>query len=236
MIDALVYSRSTLIGTTQLRDYDRSMGVIGGKFIPNENYESVRHLIWKYNDLDNEDRFVHLEEAELNVQVKDAIFLSPVAGIEICDMEELAGDGEDLEVIVMGLYHLVIDNFLDKVEPDPWVKPPWHPLTLHEKREVEARFEIELARRRKVDPGSIGVSFPAREFRFDLAPVAINRSNNMLLFDLHRFQTYLFGTVDFNADAPEFKFYRDYEDLNQNCLTPDHNDWKREHSPYNTGV
>lgn len=45
-----IYSNRKLIGTSELEITDESMGVVSGKFIPNENYNDIQKKIWDFHN------------------------------------------------------------------------------------------------------------------------------------------------------------------------------------------
>jgi hypothetical protein len=106
-----IYSNKKLIGTSELQITDESMGVVSGKFIPNENYEEIRKTIWKFHDSNSNNIFEELERLRINCQLENEIFLYPIGGFLITDLEDLPN--EDLEFEAAGNYrHIIEGNFL----------------------------------------------------------------------------------------------------------------------------
>ncbi len=212
-VDAVVYSGNTCIGTGRLFDYDRSMGVIGGPFIPNENYKSVRHLIWKFFEGNSPEQLKYLNAVDLNVQIRDGIFLSPCGGIQIFDIEDMEDHLDELEVAVAGLHWQIIENFLDRALPLPWIGPTWRMITIEEKLDFEQRLDHLLFSRESKGVQSPQKMLPVRSRRFQYGTLAINSANNKVLFDLQGSNHGQFVIVDFDQPDGAFEFFEERHDL-----------------------
>ncbi|XSG73650.1 hypothetical protein ACP8Y2_15835 [Herpetosiphon llansteffanensis] len=90
-----------MIGSADLRIYDRSMGVIGGIFEPTSNYNAIRQqiqLTTLQNDL--------LDKPLIIAQAHDDIILESVAGVKIQDYPEF-----EPEITVLGLHWQIIERY-----------------------------------------------------------------------------------------------------------------------------
>ncbi len=212
-IDAVVYSGTTCIGTARLCDYDRSMGVIGGIFFPNAAYASVQKLIWKFYEFNDSNGLKYLHAAHLNVQINNNIFLSPAGGIEICDIKELQDSPEAPEVIVAGLHWQIIENFLDRAVPLPWLKPPWRPISIEEKLDFEQKLDQLLLSMQSGGDHNQDKPLPVRNWRFDYGTLAVNSLNKKVLFDLQRSNHGQFVIVDFNNPSEAFEYFENRDEL-----------------------
>jgi len=140
-----IYSNKKLIGTSELQVTDESMGVVSGKFIPNENYEEVRRTIWKFHNSNSESKFDELNRLRINCQLENEVFLYPMGGFLITDLEELLN--EDLEFEAVGNYrHIIEDNFLAN-PPKERIFEPWGYITIEQKISYEDELFKEIGKK-----------------------------------------------------------------------------------------
>ena len=79
---AFVYIGSEEIGKADFLVIDESMGVIGGDFVPNENYEKYQHRIQKHFD---QKGISNIEDFNYRIVLEDNTELKPSGGIGIID-------------------------------------------------------------------------------------------------------------------------------------------------------
>ncbi|WP_051350429.1 hypothetical protein [Dyadobacter alkalitolerans] len=79
---AFVYIGAEKIGKADFSVIDESMGVVGGDFVPNENYDKYKHRIQKHFD---QKGISNIEDFEYRLVLEDDDELKPSGGIGIID-------------------------------------------------------------------------------------------------------------------------------------------------------
>jgi len=91
----VIWAGETVIGTANLEDWDRGMGVAGARFLPNENYDPQLHaaiLEGMRSPL----------RPEIQVRIESGLTL-PCEFVAITDWAKTAGEEYGREVEVFGL-------------------------------------------------------------------------------------------------------------------------------------
>lgn len=82
---ANIYIENEIIGTTNFRIADESMGGIIGDFLPNENYEKYRNEI---QSLTESKGIANVSDFNFKLELKDYQILNPQGGIGITDLKD----------------------------------------------------------------------------------------------------------------------------------------------------
>ena len=141
---AYIYSHEKLIGTSELQITDESMGVVAGKFNPNENYDLVRKLIWKLSNSTWKTHFQFLKQLRLNAQLENGFFLSPIGGLLITDIEGLSKN--ELEFEAAGNNRHVLEDYFLSRPPKIWMKDPWEAISIEQKLAFEEELDKEIGK------------------------------------------------------------------------------------------
>lgn len=137
-----VYSNEILIGTTDLKLGNESMGCVYGEFTPNQNYfDKVQKIVWRFWAT-NKPNFKEWDSLRLNVQLENGYFLYPIGGYTIDDIEDLKDEPKRIDIA--GLYRHVIDDFFKLDKPKELVGKPWYFVSISEKIALENELKKEL--------------------------------------------------------------------------------------------
>ncbi len=227
-----IYSNKILIGKTELSISDDSMGVLSGEFIPNEDYKTIREIVWKFNSTNDKD-FELWKSLRLNVQLENGYFLHSIGGISIWDVQEFKDDKIDIEIA--GVFRHVIDDFYKTEPPRLFVEEPWEDLTIDQK----IAFENELQKEIGLDKGLINRLIGSKKkhimAEYDFSALCTSGMNDDVLFSIYseKKQDYDFALVHLtwkqkqeNENYPRTEFYKDFDDFKYNRMTPDKIDWE----------
>ena len=138
-----IYSNNLNIGIADLIVTDSSMGVLGGRFSPNENYNQIRPVIWKFMDAPNGQKdFNSLKKLRINVQLENEYFVFALGAVTIWDHPECKDD--PIEIDVAGVYRHVIDDFFLNQSPDSVLQEPWEFISIDQKLAFEDELSKEI--------------------------------------------------------------------------------------------
>ena len=141
---ASVYSNTLLIGHTDLRVGDESMGCVFGDFIPTDNYyKVVQKSVWEFWSTNKPD-YKKWYSLNINVQLENGYFLYPIGGYTFEDVEELPDETKRIDIA--GLFRHVIEDFFQTDPPRPFVEEPWETITIEQKLLFEAELQKEIKR------------------------------------------------------------------------------------------
>ena len=139
---ANIYSHTKLIGTTELKIGDESMGGLLGDFIPtNEYFKTVQKSVWEFWQTNKPD-YEKWNSLRLNVQLENGLFLFPHGGYTIDDAEKLPDEPKRIDIA--GVNSKVIEDFFLTGLPRPFVEAPWSALTIEQKIVFENELKKEL--------------------------------------------------------------------------------------------
>ena len=221
-----------LIGTSELKITDENMGVVSGKFIPNENYKEIRKTIWKFHNSNSVDRFGEMKRLRINCQLENEVFLYPMGGFLITDLEKLKN--EDLEFEAAGNYrHVIEDNFL--VSPSKKrIFEPWEYLTIEQKISYEDELFKEIGKTGRVSNFLKPKIHKLNEYEFNA--MAKSCRNDDVLFAVNKKDENKFdytvinltwkGKFEENDDYPRTDFFEDFDHFLNYRLYPDKRDWE----------
>ncbi len=222
-----------LIGTSELKITDEHMGVVSGKFIPNENYGKVRKAIWDFHRSNSKDKFQKIHNLRINCQLENEVFLSPLGGFLITDFKGLSED--ELHFEAPGNYRHVIENFFLSNPPINRISKPWEYITIEQKIDYENELFKEIG---KVKPKGILAFLKTKkhklsEYKFDA--IAKSSHNDDVLFSLNKTDENKFdyavihltwkGKLESNDNYPRVEFYDSFNHFLNSRLLQDKRDW-----------
>jgi hypothetical protein len=120
-MQAKVYSKQDLIGTSTLQVGDRSMGHVYGDLSPTDKYHK------------------NIPMSDINVQLGNGCFLFLAAGCTLTDVEDYP-----IQLDIPGLSYDVIDAFFIEQPARPFVEMPWQPISIETKFGLEEELAREL--------------------------------------------------------------------------------------------
>lgn len=227
-----IYSNKTLIGTTDLRIIDDSMGVLSGEFIPNEDYSRIRESVWKFNSKNDKD-FDLWNSLRLNVQLGNGYFIYPIGGISIGDVRELKKEKIDIEIA--GVFSHVIDDYF-KTDPSSFfVEEPWEGITIDQKIAFENELMKEIGKEKGLIKRLIGSKKKHIMAEYNFSALCTSCRNDEVLFSIHsdKHNDYDFALVHLtwkqkqeDYKFPRTQFYKSFDDFKSNKMTPDKVDWE----------
>jgi len=220
-MEAEIYSHKKIIGTSELKITDESMGVIAGRFIPTENYKEIRERIWEVNPVINH------RELRLNARLENGYFIFPLGGFLINDIEDLPN--EEIIFEAAGVYrHLIEDNFLTH-PPKERIFEPWEFISIGQKMAFEDELKKEIG-----TSDEIGVFNSHRLSEFEFSAMACRNDN--ILFAIHKKGVNEFsyamihltwkGELEKDDSFPITEFYEDFDCFLNYRMYPDKNDWE----------
>jgi len=228
-----IYSHTELIGTSELRIIDETMGVVGGVFTPNKNYEKVQKAIWNFHNTNSNKRFEELKRLRINCQLENEIFLSPLGGFLITDIEELPNEEKEFEAV--GNYrHIIEDNFLSR-PPKERILEPWEAINVKQKIAYENELFKEIG---KNDQKSILDFLKGKKHKlceYEFSAMAKLGSNDEVLFTLKKENESKFEyavinltwkqKIEKNDKFPRVDFFENFNDFIESRLLPDNEEW-----------
>lgn len=220
---AKIYSHENIIGESDLKVVDESMGALAGIFKPTEFYKDVRNVFQIHQD--NPNRFEDLERIRLNVQLENGLFLLPSGGVFIWDIEGLPE--EDLWIDISGVYRFVIEDFFNATLPKQnFIVEPWHLLSIQKKIAVENELRKEIGQKGQSSHFLAGYEFSA---------VASCAQNDDVLFaitgDANNDHAVIHltwsGKLDIHPNCPYTDFYTDFYHFQRVVMYPDRDEWEQ---------
>ena len=148
---ANIYSHTNLIGVSDLKVGDESMGCLYGIFLPTNYYfENIRKYVLKFCET-NRPNYEVWNSLRINVQLENGYFVFAQGGITFDDLPNFPD--EPLKIDVMGVDRFVIDNFFQELSPKLFFQEPWSAISIEQK----IAFEDEL--KKEIGSKSIETSF-----------------------------------------------------------------------------
>ena len=225
-----IYSKKKLIGTSELKVTDETMGVVSGIFIPNENYIEIRETIWNFHNLNLDNNFDELNNLRINCQLENGVFLSPIGGFLITDLKELLG--EDLKFKAAGNYrHQIEDNFL-VYPPKERVFEPWELISIDQKISYEDELFKEIGKRK----WNFLKPQKHRLNDYEFNAMAKLSFNDDVLFSIrkkgeNKFEYVVIhltwkGKFEEDDNYPKVEFFKNFDHFLYYRLYPDKRDWE----------
>src|SRR3954471_20255251 len=122
-MESLVYSKTMLIGHTELKSGDLGMGCVYGEFIPNDNYfKKVQKSVLDFWSTKTPD-YKLWESLRFTVQLENGFYLHPIGGFTFDNIKEM--QNEPIRIDVSGLSPQIIDDFILSDPSRPFVENPW---------------------------------------------------------------------------------------------------------------
>jgi len=220
---ASVYTHTTLIGHTDLKPGDVSMGGLYGEFLPNEHYfTKVQPAVWRFWAAGKPD-YKEWSELRLNVQLENGCFLFPLGGYTIDDAPEFPD--ESLRIDAAGVYRFIIEDFFE-VEPAlPFLQSPWESLTIEQKIAFEDELVRELANNKDHVLAGYTYEAVAKDCRSDDVLFVLWRRGNA---ENQFARVHLTWRVSGETDPrwPSVRFFEDFEAFKTLQMLPDAADYE----------
>ena len=229
-----IYSNKILIGTSDLQITDESMGVVSGIFIPNENYNSIKENVWRFHSSKSNDNYSILERLRLNTQLENGLFLNPMGGFLITDIEELPN--EEIEFEIVGNFrHILEDNFITQTAKEQ-IFEPWEYISIEQKVAFENEINKEIGRTKKKSWIRL-FSNPKNKLNdYDFKAIAHSCTNDDVLFSITNKNTNRFDYAvvhltwtskqEHNDSFPRVEFFKSFAHFSNCRLYPDKADWE----------
>lgn len=199
---ANIYAHQQIIGIAELQITDESMGVVAGNFLPTEHYDNIKKVIWEFHDLDSKTGYNDLNNLRLNAQLENELFLFPLGGFLINDIEALPNEIKTFEAV--GIYrHIIEDCFLTNLSTIS-LPENWELISIEQK----IAFEDELAK-------EIGIYTKKHKLNdFDFCAIATSSINDDVLFAIHKQ-----GGSKFNYAVIHLTWRQKFEDNDNFTMT-----------------
>ena len=229
-----VFSNELLIGTTDLKLSDESMGCIYGEFLPTQNYfDTVQQHVWKFWETNKPD-YNQWNKLRLNVQLENGYFIYSIGGYTIEDIKDLQEEPKRIEIA--GLYRHVIDDFFKSSKPKELVGKPWHYLSIGEKIGLENELKKELGVRIEKSFFDIFTGKPNNHTLLDFDCSALcrdQRNDDVLFVTYNQNSDNGFAVVHLTwkskreyKDYPRTRFYKDFSDFKAQQMDIDISEWE----------
>ena len=229
---AKIFSHRQLIGTTDLKVGDETMGCVFGDFLPtDEYYENIQKTVWDFWKTNKPD-YEKWYSLRLNVQLENGLFLFPEGGYTIDDFKELPNEPKRIDIV--GLDRKIIEDFFLTQPTGHFVEEPWDTLAIEQK----IGFEDEL----KKEIGSNGKSYFdlfSKKNNHQLADVEFSafchdQRNDDVLFAIKKSEfekrfalVHLTWTRKQEKEGyPKTIFYTDFDDFKYSKMYADKADWE----------
>lgn len=139
---ATIYSHKELIGTTDLKVGDESMGCVYGNIVPTDAYyKTIQKNVWEFWTTNKPD-YSKWYSLRINVQLENGYFLFPAGGYSIDDMQELPNEPKRIDIA--GLDRHVIDDFFLPEMPITFLEEPWYHINIEQKIILENELDKEV--------------------------------------------------------------------------------------------
>ena len=97
-MEAKIFSNEIQIGVAELKIADPSMGVLYGRFTPNDNYQPIRKFVWEHFNNGKVD-YKKWEAFRINAKLENGYFLHPQGGYTFDDFD---GMEEPVQIRIAG--------------------------------------------------------------------------------------------------------------------------------------
>ena len=183
-MNAKIFSHRQLIGTTDLKVGDETMGCVFGDFSPTESYyDKIQKSVWEFWQTNKPD-YTKWYSLRLNVQLENGLFLCPCGGYTIDDVQELPDEPKRIHIV--GIDYCIIEDFLLTSSPKIFVEEPWAALEIGQK----IAFEDELKKELGLSDKSFSdfLSKPTRHILFDadFSAFCHDQRNDDVLFEINK--------------------------------------------------
>ena len=100
---ATVFSKSDIIGYTDLIIGNASMGHVYGTFIPNQFYpDHIQKQVWDFWKTTKPD-YEKWDALDINVKMEDGYQLEPQGGITVDELEEFPNELKQINIVGLNL-------------------------------------------------------------------------------------------------------------------------------------
>jgi hypothetical protein len=178
-----VYSKTMLIGHTELKVGDISMGGVYGEFIPNDNYfKYIQKKVWDFWTTRTPDYKIW-ESLRFAVQLENGFYLHPMGGVTFDNIREMPN--EPIRIDIAGLSSQIIDDFLASDSSRLFVENPWVTISIEQKIAFEDELQKEIGKK----GGLLSNLFKSDSRHlltdFNCAALCKNESNDDVLFSIY---------------------------------------------------
>jgi hypothetical protein len=178
-----VFSKTMLIGHTELKTGDISMGGVFAEFIPNDNYfRYIQKYVWDFWATRTPDYKIW-ESLRFTVQLENGFYLHPVGGFTFDNIREMPN--EPIRIDIAGLPQQIIEDFIISDPSRPFVENPWVTISIEQK----IAFEDELQKEINKKAGLLSSLFKSDSdhllANFNCSALCKNDSNDDVLFSIY---------------------------------------------------
>lgn len=141
---ATIFSDLEIIGITDLKVGDYSMGGLFGEFVATDiYYKKIQKYVWDSSKPNIGMALLH--SLKLNIQLENGMFLFPKGGYTFDDLPELPN--EPKQISLAGVDCKLIDDYMLTQPPRPFVEEPWEVIGIEQKIAFENELTKELNRK-----------------------------------------------------------------------------------------
>jgi len=232
-LKAKIYSHKLLIGTSNLKIGDESMGCVFGEFIPNKNYfKHIQKNVWNFWKANKTD-YAKWNSLRFNVQLENGYFLYPGGGYTFDDNPDFPNETKRIDIAGIDR-HVIEDFFLNKT-PELFVIEPWECISINQKIIYEDELNKELGLIKK----SLFHFLKPKQKKHELADFKFSalskyKCNDDVLF-VSRKENFekQFAVIHLTWKGkkevngfPDIDFYNDFNEFKNLRMFPDKNEWE----------
>jgi hypothetical protein len=232
-LKAKIYSHKLLIGTTDLKIGDESMGCVFGDFFPTENYyKYVQKSVWEFWKASKTD-YKKWKSLRFNVQLENGYFLYPNGGYTFDDKPDLPDEPKRIDIA--GIERHEIEDFFLQNSSKLFVENPWEDISINQKIGYEDELHKELGLGRKFIFDFFKLDREKHELAdFEFSALSKYGCDDDVLFIVRKqnFEKKFAvihltwkGKKEING-FPDIDFFNDLNEFKNIRMYPDKNEWE----------
>ena len=228
-----IFSHKQLIGTTELKVGDKSMGEVFGNFIPTQYYfDNFQKYVWEFWKTKKPD-LKKWESLKLNAQLENGFFLYPNGGFTFDDIKGL--NNKTLRIDIAGVNNEIIKNYIETDTIKPFTEEPWSELEIGQK----ISFENELRKELGIKDKSLFLNLFKKSSKHDLinfefSALCHDQRNDNVLFEINSNKSdkqfalvhLTWSGKEESQNYPRTEFYSSFSEFKNLRMIPDKIEWQ----------